>query len=199
MEPSFFEGMGISTWVLNLVILPIFIFLARIVDVSINTVRIIYMLHGKKWLSTMLGFFEALVWLVAIGQIFQNLQNWQTYFAYAAGFGSGIYVGMLIEDKLAIGRVVVKVITSKPASAELINFFNTSRYRYSVVDAHSDLGEVHLIYAVIKREKLKEVINTVKAYNPSAFYTVEGVKRVSDDEIADERGFLFRKKLSSIN
>jgi uncharacterized protein YebE (UPF0316 family) len=198
MESSLADSLGISPYIFNIIVLPILIFLARIVDVSINTVRIIYMLHGKKLLSTVLGFFEALIWLIAISQIFQNLDSWQTYFAYAAGFGTGIFVGMLIEDKLAIGRVVVRVITQKPADA-LIDFFRDGKYRFSVVDAHSDQGDVSIIFTVIKRELLPRVIANVKSFNPNAFYTVEGVKKVSDDEIADEKGFLFRKKLTSIN
>ncbi len=84
-------------------------------DVSINTIRIIFMLQSKKAISTFLGFFESLIWILAISQIFQNITSWPTYLAYASGFASGIFVGMIIEEKLAIGRVVVRVITRQPA------------------------------------------------------------------------------------
>ncbi len=188
------EAFNLDPFVFKFIVLPILIFMARIMDVSINTMRIIFMLHSKKLLSTVLGFFEALIWLLAISQIFQNLSSWPTYFAYAGGFASGILVGMLIEEKLAIGRVVVRVITRQPAE-ELIKYFEKNSYRYSSVDAISDEGEVNILFTVIKREDLKTTVQEIKRFNPKAFYTVEGVKKVSDDDISDEKGFGFRKNL----
>ncbi|MBV6640313.1 MAG: DUF2179 domain-containing protein [Cyclobacteriaceae bacterium] len=188
------EAFNLDPFVFKFIVLPILIFMARIMDVSINTVRIIFMLHSKKLLSTVLGFFEALIWLLAISQIFQNLSSWPTYIAYAGGFASGILVGMLIEEKLAIGRVVVRVITRQPAE-ELIKYFEKNSYRYSSVDAISDEGEVNILFTVIKREDLKSTVQEIKRFNPKAFYTVEGVKKVSDDDISDEKGFGFRKNL----
>lgn len=177
-----------------MVVLPFMIFIARILDVSINTIRIIFMLQGKKGLSTFLGFFETFVWILAISQIFQNLTSWVTYFAYAGGFASGIYVGMLIEEKLAIGRVVIRAITRKPAD-DLIKFLTENGYRYSYVDAFSDEGEVNVLFTVVKREQLKETIDAIKRFNPQAFYTVEGVKKVSDDDYTGDRGFSFRRNV----
>ena len=188
------EAFNLDPFVFKFIVLPILIFMARIMDVSINTMRIIFMLHSKKLLSTVLGFFEALIWLLAISQIFQNLSSWPTYIAYAGGFASGILVGMLIEEKLAIGRVVVRVITRQPAE-ELIKYFEKNSYRYSSVDAISDEGEVNILFTVIKREDLKSTVQEIKRFNPKAFYTVEGVKKVSDDGISDEKGFGFRKNL----
>jgi uncharacterized protein YebE (UPF0316 family) len=178
----------------TLVVIPLLIFLARIADVSINTLRIIFVLHGKKFVATLLGFFESFIWLLAISQIFQNLTSWVTYLAYAGGFASGIYVGMLIEEKLAIGKVIIRVITQKSAE-ELIGFFNQQGFRYSFVDAESDQGSVNIIFTVIKRESIEQVIGQIKKYNPNAFYTIEGVKKVSDDIVGDERGFSFKRKL----
>jgi uncharacterized protein YebE (UPF0316 family) len=186
-----FFGMDPETF--SLVVLPILIFLARIVDVSINTLRIIFMLHGKMFISTVFGFLEALIWLIAIGQIFQNLDSVVTYLAYSGGFATGILVGMLIEEKLALGRVIVRVIT-RVSAEELIQYFEENSYRYSFIDANSNEGEVSIIFTVIKREQLKETLKIIKAYNPLAFYTVEGVKKVSDDEVANERSFSFADK-----
>lgn len=194
MNSTLTETLGIDPFTFQYIVLPVLIFMARILDVSINTVRIIFMLNGKKLLSTVLGFFESFIWLMAISQIFQNMSSWPTYLAYAGGFASGILVGMLIEEKLAIGRVVVRVITRKPAK-ELIKYFTENRYRYSNVDAYSEDGPVNILFTVIKRENLKATIHAIKRYNPLAFYTVEGVKRVSDDEISDEKGFAFKRNL----
>lgn len=196
MNSSLADWLGLDPFSFNYIVLPILIFLARIMDVSINTVRIIFMLHGKKFLATFLGFFESLIWLLAISQIFQNLSSWPTYVAYAGGFASGILVGMLIEEKLAIGRVVIRIITQKPAD-ELIDFLKARNFRYANVDAISEVGKVNILFTVIKRDDLSSAISMIKQFNPNAFYTVEGVKRVSDDDVSDERGFGFRKRFNS--
>jgi len=193
------KSLNISPELLNYVVIPALIFIARVFDVSINTIRIIFMLNGRKYTASILGFFEAAIWLIAISQIFQNLGTWQTYVAYAGGFASGIFVGMKIEEKLALGNVVIRVITAKPAG-ELIDFFTERRIRYTNVAGESADGPVNVLFTVVKREKLKEVINVIKTYNPNAMYTVEGVKAVRDGEVADDRGFsrsLFRTKFSN--
>ncbi len=187
MENFFIQHLGIEAPVFNYVILPILIFMARISDVSIATVRIMFVMSGKKYLAPILGFFESFIWLVAIGQIIQNISNPLSYIAYAGGFATGTYVGMYIEEKLALGTVVVRIITKAPAF-ELINFFRNKNYRFSSLDAEGNEGKVNVLFTVVKREQLPHLIPSIKVYNPKAFYTIESVKRVSDDELAHEEG-----------
>ncbi len=101
METFFIDTLGLSTTVFSYLVLPFLIFLARIMDVSINTIRIIYVLGGRKLTATFLGFFESFIWLMAIRQIFEHLDNWVCYIAYPAGFAAGILVGVcLLKNKL---------------------------------------------------------------------------------------------------
>lgn len=192
---EFFEGIGISDGVFNYVVIPALIFLARVCDVSINTVRIIFVMHGKKLLAPMLGFFEAFIWLLAIRQIITNIDAIYSYFAYAGGFATGTFLGMVIEEKLALGRVVVRVITQNPAE-RLTAYLREKGYRYSNLDAQSNDGKVNVLFSVVKREELPEYISIIRKYNPQAYYTVEGVKRVSDDDVFEQpaayQGFLGR-------
>lgn len=188
------ELLGVSDEVFRLAVLPALIFVARILDVSTNTIRIIFMLQGKKLISTLLGFFESMIWILAISQIFQNLNSWPTYLAYAAGYASGILVGMLIEEKLAIGRVVIRAITRNP-TAELTKYLTEKGHRYSNVEAISEEGEVNVIFTVVKRENLRDTIYAIRRFNPQAYYTIEGVKRASEDDFTSERGFNFRKHI----
>lgn len=189
---SLAEYLNFDPFIFHYVIVPALIFMARIVDVSINTMRIIFMLGGKKMVSSVLGFFESLIWLLAISQIFQNLENVPTYFAYASGFGTGVFVGMWIEEKLAMGFVIVRVITLKPAE-ELVSYLRDKNYRYTSVDAVSDKGDVNIVFMVTKRSTLDELIKWIKHYNPNAVYTIEGVKRVSDPDIETKAsGLLYR-------
>ena len=180
---------GIDQELFRYLVVPFLIFLARIGDVSINTLRIIFMLNGRKWVASFLGFFESLIWLIAISQIFQNLSDTLTYIAYCSGFASGIFVGMWIEEKLAMGFVIVRVITLKPA-LDLIIHLKTGNYRYTSVDAESDKGDVNIIFMVTKRSYLEKLIGAIKTYNPNAVYTIEGVRRVGDPDVELKPGGL---------
>jgi uncharacterized protein YebE (UPF0316 family) len=186
------DTLGISAELFNYFILPILIFLARIFDVSIATLRIIFVMNGKKFLAPLLGFFESLVWLIAIGQIIQNIDNWVSYLAFASGFATGTFVGILIEEKLALGNLVVRVITRKEA-IELIDFLKNNNYQYSIVEAEGKYGKVNILFSVIKRSQVKRLLNAIKMYNPQAFYTIESVKSVSETGIqaqnANYKGF----------
>ncbi|MBA4057368.1 MAG: hypothetical protein C0490_21825, partial [Marivirga sp.] len=172
MESFFTETLGISESIFKYLLLPFLIFLARITDVSINTIRIIYVLGGRRWTATVLGFFESFIWLMAIGQIFEHLDNWICYVAYPAGFATGIFVGMIIEERIAYGKVIVRIITRKDVN-ELIKFLNDKRFRYTHVNAEGPDGHENLVFTVLERESLEVLLYKLKAMLPTAFYTVE--------------------------
>jgi uncharacterized protein YebE (UPF0316 family) len=189
-----FNSLGISDNLLNYVLMPLLIFVARIGDVSMNTLRIMFMMNGKKSIVPVLGFFEALIWLLAIGQIFQNVDNPISYLAYAGGFATGTYVGMTLEEKLAIGRVLVRVITPQ-VHPDLLDFMKEKNYRFTNVGGEGRFGKVNLLFTVMKRDTLQEFITKVKEVDEKAFYTIESVKRVSEDDLntmEDRSGFRSR-------
>jgi uncharacterized protein YebE (UPF0316 family) len=156
-------------------ILPFLIFCARILDVSIGTLRIAYIARGQKIIAPVLGFFEVILWLVAIVQIFKHLNNAAAYIAYAGGFAAGNYVGMYLEQKLAIGMQIVRIITRLNAR-ELAEHLISSGYSVTRVDAQGSRGPVEIIFSLIKRRDLPNVIRAINQYNPNAFYTVEDVQ-----------------------
>lgn len=182
MEQFFYENFGVNENVLNYIIIPLLIFLARIGDVSISTIRIIFVMSGKRNIAPILGFFEALIWLLAIGQIISNIDNFLSYIAYASGFAAGTFVGMYLEEKLAIGRVVLRLITKEPIH-ELLTFLKDNNYRYSIIDAVGKTGKVNVVFLVLKREYLNHLTEAINRYHPSAFYTIEGVKMVNEANI----------------
>ncbi|MEB2786262.1 DUF2179 domain-containing protein [Algoriphagus persicinus] len=179
---EFLQSLGVSEQLFDYLIMPLLIFCARVGDVSINTLRIMFMMNGKKNIAPVLGFFEALIWLLAIGQIFQNIDNPLSYVAYAGGFGAGTYVGMYFEEKLAYGRVLVRVITPQPLP-ELIEYMKARDFRFTSVGGEGRFGKVNLLFTVMKRDSLTDFIATVKSIDEKAFYTIESVKRVSEDEV----------------
>jgi len=185
MEQFFFENLGINHSIFSYVLLPILIFLARVTDVSINTVRIIFVMSGHKIISTLLGFFESLVWLLAIGQIFQHLNNWISYLAYPGGFAFGILVGMMIEERLALGKVVVRAITSENLDG-IIKYLETLDIRYIVISGETARGEERILFTVVKRDQLEHLIGAFNDQIPQAFYTIESVKKASETGILVE-------------
>lgn len=162
------------------VILPFLIFIARISDVSIGTVRIVMVAKGEKKIAPVLGFFEVLIWLIAISQIIAHLDNWVCYVAYGAGFATGNYVGMIIEEKLAMGIVQLQIITRTDAHL-LIEKLKLEGYGITHQEAHGALEEVSIIYSIIKRTDLPKVDDIIQEYNPTAFYSIADVKFVNKD------------------
>jgi uncharacterized protein YebE (UPF0316 family) len=173
------ESLGISEEIFAYVILPLLIFLARIIDVSINTIRIIYVLGGRRMTATLLGFVESFVWLMAIRQIFQHLDNWASYIAYPAGFAMGIFVGMMIEERIAYGKVIIRIITRKEID-ELKEYLTKENHRFTILKALGPDGDESVIFTVLERERLEELTTKLKEILPTAFYTVEKVNRASE-------------------
>ena len=160
-------------------LLPFLIFFARIVDVSVDTLRIIYLSRDRTVLAPLLGFFEVLVWLLAVSQIIQNLTSPILYIAYASGYATGNYVGMLIERRLAFGNVILRIITKRDAS-NLIQYLLDNQYKITHLEAKGNDGNVSLIFMILKRKMLKGMLKIVDQYHPQAFYSIEDVRLVHE-------------------
>lgn len=185
-----------SPEVLNWLVLPLLIFTARIFDVTIGTLRIIMVARGKKILAPILGFFEVLIWIIAVSKIMDNLDNWVNFVFYAAGFATGNYIGMLIEEKLAMGTVGVRIITAKSGD-RLINTLKEKGYGLTFMNAQGREENVNVIFLTVKRSNLKELIPIIHNFNSNAFYTIEDIRYVSSRSITtvkhEKRLFSWRK------
>ncbi len=157
------------------IVTPALIFAARIGDQSIGTIRIIFIGRGNKVIAPLLGFFEVLIWLLAIRQIMANLTNGFYYVAYAGGFAAGTFVGMYIEEKLAMGVMLIRIVTSQ-GDEGLIERLKAEDYGVTSVEASGARGQVHLIYTIVKRADLQRVVGIIDRFNPRAFYTIEDVR-----------------------
>ena len=164
-------------------LLPLLIFFSRIVDVTLDTLRIVFISRGNKIITPILGFFEILIWLIAITRIMQNLDNVATYIAYAAGFAVGNYVGLRVEEKLAMGMQIIRIVTSRNAS-ELIKSLREKGFGLTAIDAEGKNGPVHVIFLIAKRQVAKTVLSIVNKHNPKAFYSIEDVRSVNIDNTA---------------
>ena len=164
---------------LSLFLLPVLVFLARILDVSIGTLRIIFVAKGLKYFAAVLGFFESLIWLLAVAQVMQNLTSWQTYVAFALGFAAGNYVGIVLEERIALGNLLIRVITRREAD-DLVIVLRDKGYGVTSVDAEGVEGPVKLIFTIARRRNLAKILTIIKQYNPNAFYTIEDMRFVKE-------------------
>ncbi|MDZ7820765.1 MAG: DUF2179 domain-containing protein [Candidatus Marinimicrobia bacterium] len=163
-------------------IIPLLIMLARICDVSIGTIRIIFVSRGERLLASVMGFIEVLIWIVVVSQIINNMGCWVNYLAYAAGFAIGNYLGITLENHLAMGMVAMRVITNKPAD-KLIENLKQEYHGVTSIAASGKSGEVRLLFAVIKRKDIPFFLEVVDKYNPKAYVSVEDVRTLSKSHI----------------
>jgi len=157
------------------IILPVLIFISRLGDVTMATLRHIFISKGFKKIVPVLGFFEVLIWLIAMRQVFSHLNNAACFIAWAAGFSAGTYLGMFIEERLAIGTQIIRIITNETI-LELAEILKNNGQGITIVDGHGAKGPVKLIFMIVKRANKKQVLDIVHRYTPNAFYSIEDVK-----------------------
>ena len=157
------------------VALPLLIFVAEMCVVTIATVRIIFLSRGMKYVAAILGFFEVTIWLFAIGQVMSNLNSLSCSFAFAAGFTIGNYLGVLIDQKLALGCVVVRAITSRDPLG-LVEGLREAGYGVTSVEARGVTGPVRIVLTVIPRRDLHNVVALLRHFDPNVFYSVDAIQ-----------------------
>ena len=155
--------------------IPLLIIIGRICDVSIGTVRVIFVAKGYRTLAAFLGFLEILIWVVVGRHVLVKSTSIIHFIAYAAGFGIGNYIGLVIEDKMSIGVVILRIILRK-SSTELLNFMKKHEIGFTVVDGEGAQGTVKVVFSVLNRQDLSKVIQAINLYNPKAFYSIEDVR-----------------------
>ena len=179
------DGSLITPEIFAYVILPVMIFCARICDVTMGTLRVIFISKGIRYLAPFIGFFEVIIWLLAIGQVMNNLTNVVSYVAYGAGFATGTYIGMYIEEKISLGLTSVRIIT-KEDPQELMQYLRSHNYGVTSVDGEGATGRVKMVFTIIQRQDLTHVVSIIKEFHPNAFYSVEEVKSVAEGVFPDK-------------
>ena len=170
-------------------VLPILIFCSRICDVTLGTLRIIFLSKGYKYIAPFLGFFEVLIWVDAISQLLSNMSSWVAYVAYAGGYATGNFVGMLLEERIAIGTLLLRITTTK-GGHELLKLLNSHGFGVTLINGEGSSGNVSIIQTVTSRKAIKKVEKLLIEYDSNLFYTIEDVKMV-------KRG-VFPPKLNTI-
>lgn len=159
-------------------LVPLLIFVARIFDVSIGTLRMIMVISGFRVASAALGFVEVLIWVLAVGGAVGQLSNPITMLAFAGGFSAGTLVGMTIENRIAIGFRVVRVINPEPRR-DLAGSLRRGGYTATSLEGHDRDGPVEIVFVPVRRRSVPKLLEQIAAVTPDAFLSVERAERVS--------------------
>ncbi len=167
--------------------LPALVFVAELIVVTLSTVRIICLGRGRKVLAASIGFFEVSIWLFAIGQIMQNLTHVGCYLGFAGGFTAGNFLGVLVEKRLGLGTLVVRVITARGADA-LVERLRAGHYGVTCLEGQGSAGPVTVVLTVIPRKELTAVVAIIKGFDPDCFYSVDDVQSAEAGVFPQRRG-----------
>ncbi|MCG6166777.1 DUF2179 domain-containing protein [Leptospira sp. FAT2] len=183
--------------IFDYVLLPCFIFCARVTDVSIGTIRVILLTREKKAIAASLGFLEVLLWVIVITQVIKNLNNVLCYLAYAGGFATGTFIGMILEEKLAIGYSLLRIISPEHGE-EIADKLSKAGYGVTTMNGQGSRGPVKIVFTVLKRKKIRQAMRIVQTVEPDVFYSIENARSTSSAFAEDSPGLLRRGILERI-
>jgi uncharacterized protein YebE (UPF0316 family) len=156
-------------------LLPVIIFFGRICDVTLGTLRIIFVSKGEKNKAPVVGFFEVFIWVVVISQIFSHATNIFAYLAYAAGYATGNFVGIMVENKIGFGYQLFRIYTKKDGG-ELIKMLNENGLGSTWIKGTGAISEVSIIESVVKRRSEKRMVTILQNCDPDTFYLIEDIR-----------------------
>jgi len=166
------DFLSIPPWLLTL-----FIFLLRVTDMSLDTLRMLFVFRGRKSITWILGFLQSAIWVIAITSVLNNLDNLLNIIAYAGGFATGNVVGMIIEERLAVGHAHLRVISSRMGSA-IVEAIRNEGYAATEISGRGRDGTVTIINCSIKRSHISKIQNQISQIDQDAFITLEDIRPI---------------------
>ena len=163
---------------MSVFIAALIIFGLRLVDVSLGTLRIQFLVQGRRRLAGVVAFFESLVWTIAAVQVLGDLDEPLKIFGYAGGYAAGTMLGSFVEARLALGDRLIRVVApldTPPVGSAL----SEAGYPVTVVNGEGTFGEVRVSFSVVPRRRVVDVMELIRTCNPEAFVTVEESTRTN--------------------
>jgi uncharacterized protein YebE (UPF0316 family) len=153
------------------------VFIARVADVSLATIRTLMLMRGQKLLAGAIGFVEILIYITALRYIFNTLTDWTSLISYALGFSVGNFVGVWIEEKLAMGFFVMRVITQRDAQ-DFAQHLREQGFGVTLFPCQGKEGCYHLLNIVLERRRLKKLERLILSWDARAFITVSDARAI---------------------
>lgn len=157
----------------------LFIFLARITDVTLSTVRTLMVVQGRKIHAAIIGFFEVSIYIIILGKVVSNLNNVGNILAYALGFACGNFIGITIEKKIALGKLSVHVILKGDNNYKLIEELRNNGFGVTVINGEGKSGPRQIVHIAINRKDLDKLTEIIFAYDEKAFITANSINPIN--------------------
>ncbi len=164
----------------------IFIFAARVIDVSMLTIRTLMVVRGKRLQAALIGFFEVIVYIVALNRVVNSLDNPFYLFCYALGFATGNYVGSVLEEKMAIGDITVQIIP-KTNGENIQEALRANGFGVTAVEGMGKEGPKQILHVGLKRKMLPKLIETMDSLDEDAFMTIMDAKSLRGGYVKHEQ------------
>ncbi len=184
-----FDFLDTYTW-----LLPIIIFCARIVDVSLGTLRIIFVSKGEKYKAPLIGFFEVFIWIVVISQVFARAHSMIAYVSYAGGYATGNFVGIIIEQKIAFGILVCRAYTQK-GGENLVALLHSNGYGATMFKGVGSVSQTDIVETVIDRKSLAKIDKILMEFDKELFYVTEDVRTRKSGVFPETESFFERMRI----
>lgn len=164
----------------------LFIFVARATDVSMATIRMLMVVQGRRVQAAIIGFFEIIIYVVALNQVMGQLDDMGKLMAYALGFASGNYFGCIIEERMALGTLTAEVILRHNADLMIIDTLRDAGFGVTVLNGVGREGEKKVLKIIFKRKKLKELHSIFDREGQNAFITITDVRLIRGGYFANQ-------------
>lgn len=159
-------------------LLYLIIFFAKIIEVSISTIRVVFIGKGERAKGAILGFVEIMIWLVVVSSVLNNItEDPIKMLIYAAAFSLGNYLGVTIESKIAVGLASIQVVVNEKSGDILADILREQGYGVTIIEGKGKNESIkNLLFIQLKRKKIPEAVKLVKQHNPEAYITVNDIK-----------------------
>ncbi len=189
--------LNIDPIIYNWLVLPLLIFLSRSCDVSLATLRNVFIARNIRNVVPIIGFFEVMLWLVAISTVLGNLNNVACYLGFALGYANGIYLGLKIEERLALGKQLVRIFTKFETAGFVQDLYDLGM-GVTLMDARGSQGPVTVVFTTLNRKDLPLLEAMIQKHIPNSFYTIEDIRKARLGVFPENKGegkFAFLKAL----
>jgi uncharacterized protein YebE (UPF0316 family) len=149
----------------------VLVFLLRVTDVSLGTMRTVYILQGRRLRAAIIGFFEVLIWIFVVSQVVAAISDWILMIGYAGGFATGTWTGLWLENRFAIGFAQLRII-SRHRGEEIAARLWEENFGASIVHGHGRDGEIDLIFSIVQRRNVHKCVEIANTIDKDCFVSI---------------------------
>lgn len=155
------------------------IFFARVTDVTLATIRTLMVVQGRKGFAALIGFFEVGIYITVLGKVVTSLDNPLNLLAYCLGFAAGNYVGITIENKIALGNLSVQIMLKSAENKELVDTLRVNGFGVTIIQGEGINGPKEVLTIILNRKNLNSLKKLVYGFEEKAFITVSSINPIS--------------------